>query len=571
VIGSYALGVLLQILGSLGWGGCVHKLMKRRQNIGYSFAIAAILESGLLSVLAMGRLMPSSSMSFWFWAKCILGIWMIISYRWHMLKWLRENPWIAVFGSLLALHACCPSSNFDCFSAHFPIPKLFIETEGYPLRPDFQYLDALPLAAHMWMIPPFAAGFEGGVNIISSVFAVAIFVFIAQSWGHRLGFLSLMVCLSMPEFIRVSLDPMVDTPCFFFALVGMSAFRQHGRRPTLGFACWAFLVGIKPTLAPLAIIGCIIFIRHNPWKKNLKALPWLFAISLPASIWYLKNTWLHGSPLYPYFGTASIAPLIPAEVLQSMPSETILWRFWNYLTICFAEQRYALSFGFWPLFCVPFFIKTLGRQRLISLCLIMGFAITLAFTPFKNRYFMPYLFLLLPFMALLARDVSNTVRYLLYGIVFINSISVAPYLMQPLYAAAKAWDRDDFYRFKFYNYGAYERLKELPPGKILLVGQASHWIDRPHQLSVISETHLDFTRMSSVDQLLDFLSEQQLKFVVFDWRDVNGMAENNNPWYRKKAHCAQRALHWMQQLQQHPSISMVYEENGVRVLERTGP
>ena len=140
----------------------------------------------------------------------------------------------------------------------------------------------------------------------------------------------------------------------------------------------------------------------------------------------------------------------------------------------------------------------------MSVCLVMGFAITLAFTPFKNRYFMPYLFLLLPSMALSARAASTQVRYVLYGVVFINAITIAPYLIQPLYAAAKGWDRDDFYRFKFYNYGAYERLRELPEGTFLLVGQASHWIDRPHKLSVISETHLDFTRMESVDELLIF-------------------------------------------------------------------
>ena len=46
------------------------------------------------------------------------------------------------------------------------------------------------------------------------------------------------------------------------------------------------------------------------------------------------------------------------------------------------------------------------------------------------------------------------------------------------------------------------------------------------------------------------------------------MAENNNPWYRKKAHCAKLARHWMEQLQRHPQISLVYEESGVRVLEK---
>ena len=279
--GSYALGVLCQILGSLGWGGCVHKLLGRRQNLGSSFAVACIAESGFLSALAMIRAMPASAMVFWFWAKSILGIFFIVFYRKPIGKWLGDHPCIAVFGGLLTLHACCPTSNFDCFSAHFPIPKLFLEAEGYPVRPDFQYLDALPLAAHMWLIPAFATGLEGGANIVSGIFAFAIFVFISQNWGRRLAFLSLMVCLSMPEFIRVSLDPMVDTPCFFFVLVGMWAFRQHQRKHFLGIACWTFLVGIKPTLAPFSIVAMAIFIGNQSWNKSLKALPWVLLISLP--------------------------------------------------------------------------------------------------------------------------------------------------------------------------------------------------------------------------------------------------------------------------------------------------
>jgi hypothetical protein len=329
---------------------------------------------------------------------------------------------------------------------------------------------------------------------------------------------------------------------------------------------WVFLVGIKPTCAPFAIFGLVWLIHRVGLKTCFKWSPVLFLLTLPASIWFIKNAWLYGSPLYPYVGGPNIAPLIPSEVLAQLPSRSWSEKLWGYIWVVFADHRYVLSLGFWPLFSLPFLLIKKHNTKILTICVISGLLLTLLMTPFKNRYMMPFLFCYLPTMAILLKKSPLIVRLCLYGTVLFNGISFSPYLAQPLYATIKGWNVDDFYGFKFYNYQAYQNVRNLPKGKILLVGQASHWLKRPHILSVISETHLDYTRLKSIDDLLDFIHANEIRHIVFDWRDVHGMAESTNPWYAKKSYCAQKALLWMKALEQHPHISFQFEQSGVRVM-----
>ena len=180
---------------------------------------------------------------------------------------------------------------------------------------------------------------------------------------------------------------------------------------------------------------------------------------------------------------------------------------------------------------------------------------------------MPYFFVALPAMALLAQYSPKGIKILLGLSVVFNLAYALPYMGQPLYAAYKNWNKHDYYRFKFPNYSAYEKANRCPEGKILLIGQASHWLDRPHVLAVISETYLDFTRMETIENFKHFLVTQNIAFIVFDRQDVLGMANSSDPWYRGKSWCAQRALYWVDQLLEKSAAKEILMESGVQIID----
>ena len=572
---QYALGVTLQVLGTLGLGWFFQKICfsKFREPVYFSIAVglAYIFESTLLGIFSLAGFLWILPLQAYALLKAAVGLYVLGRYaekiRNHLLKcW----PLGFIFG-LFLLNACVPTSNFDCFSAHLPIPKLFLAAQGYPLRPDFQYL-ALPLGAHMWSLPSMSLGLEGGCNAVAPLFSFFLIFTIFQFFGSKCAVWSLLVCLSMPEFIRVSLDPMVDTPCFYYACAGYLCLRS--RRIELhwiGLWFWCFLFAIKPTLAPFALIAVLWYLSRDFCDRSqhfrIKTAGILILAAGIGLFWCIKNGLVHQNIFYPYLGSSTIQPLIPTEWHPAINQD---WgeRILKYFRVIFLDHRYNLSLGFWPLFSLPFVWRCKnGAQRWILFLLVLGLMFTLLLTPFKNRYAMPYFFVALPAMALLAQYSSLGIKILLGLSVSFNLAYALPYVGQPLYAAYKNWDKHDYYRFKFPNYSAYEKANRSPEGKILLIGQASHWLDRPHVLAVISETHLDFTRMDSIENFKHFLTNQNISFIVFDRQDVLGMAKSSDPWYRGKSWCAQRALYWVDQLLEKSAAKEIFMETGVQMID----
>lgn len=597
----YSLGVFAQCLASLGlalWTLHIAKVFygapARRRDLIIAFGLGMIIESTLLGLLSFLHTLEPWLLQSCFAFKCsgillpILNISNKTSSKAQRLKptfaslsiskstnsKLSSNiyPWLFIaISALLLLNACVPTASFDNFSAHFPIPKLFIEARGYPHRPDFQYLDALPLGAQLWFILPFQLNLEGAANAISPIFTIGLWAFIRMNYGKAIALYSLLICCSIPEFLRVSLDPMVDSPCIFFAVIGYHLLRSsHKEQRYLGFTFWCFLVSIKPTMLPFPLVAYLwILSRETPknWAKQTLILALLSQVGL---IWLYKNAWVHHNPFYPHLWSPEAAPLIPNNVLEQMPNPTsLLQRVHDYFFVLFAEKHYNLSLGFWPLASLPILLLKAHKRPWLWITLAFGLWLTFSLTPFKNRYALPFLFLLLPLWSSLALHSHRSIKGLIWLTASINTLSIIPYTAQPLLALAKNLDVDEYYRFKFYNYSAYEAANRLPEGRLLLIGQASHWIKRDHQLSVISETHLDYTRLESLEGFIEHLRQNDIAYIVFDRSDITGMSKHPQAWYVKKAYCAQRALHWVDQLLAHPKAKLIQNIHGVDLIDTT--
>jgi hypothetical protein len=573
---QFACGVILQVVGTLGLSWFCQKTLTKvfgfQLKISCAFGLAFLLESTGLGLLSFVGLLKPTLLQGWMILKVGLGLYVGLTQARLLFQHLRNNLSLSLVTLAFLFNACLPTSNFDCFSAHLAIPKLFLEAQGYPLRPDFQYLEALPLGAHMWYLPGLSLGLEGSCNALAPLFAFFIFFLMRQTFGGRCAWWSLCVALSMPEFLRVSLDPMVDTPCFFYILAGFLCLRSRKLElQWLGLGFWCFLFALKPTLAPCALVGtCWMLWRVRQQLLTPRGIQYSFillGLGIMGCLWSLKNAVLYGNILHPYWGAAHMGPYIPMDWRPNLDYALNI-KIWNYLKVLFADYHYNLSLGFWPLFSLPLVwkIKTSSQRWVLGL-FILGLALTFALTPFKNRYAMPYFFLALPSMALLAQNSSRGMKGLLILTVCFNLASAAPYIGQPLWVAYKQWNQDDYYRFKFYNYAAYEAANRCPEGKILLIGQPSTWIQRPHLLAVISETHLDFTRLEQLETFIKYLHTNQISFVVFDRSDAQGMANNSDPWYRGKSWCALKALEWVDALKAHASTQVIHQEAGVEILD----
>jgi hypothetical protein len=258
IVSEFFTGVALQTLGVYGSIWAITQILKNHlfrdfsssQTVIVAFGLAMIMESTLIGTLSVAECLPLFLTQTIFFAKAGLGTWALSKSSFGNSAKTALAHWpILLWGAAILLNACIPTSSFDNFSAHFPIPNLFIEASGYPLRPDFQYLDALPLGAHMWSIPGFSVHLEGAANAISPIFSLALIAGITSFYGRKCGLWALVACLSMPEFIRVSLDPMMDTPCFFYGTIGFILIRHRCRlHQWIGLLFWMFLMSIKPTL-----------------------------------------------------------------------------------------------------------------------------------------------------------------------------------------------------------------------------------------------------------------------------------------------------------------------------------
>lgn len=579
----YFTSILLQCISCLGLTALCYFILRQRffktsHLIVHAFAISQIFESSLLGILSIFQALPKPLLKVYFAVKIVLGVYVFISRYKQILQWIAQYKFISLTSILLIIAASLPTSSYDSFCAHFLIPRLFIEHGGYPIRPDYQYLDALPLGAHMWFLPGFSWNLEGTANIISPIYTIMTLVMISYYYGKKHAYWSFLILLSMPEYIRVSLDPMMDSPSCFYALLGTTCLWRHlktnGKKIYIDLILsglyLSFLMAIKPTHLVFPILW-FLFLAVDLLKHKLKLQTTLYCLIaiLPGTLWYIKAALIHGNPFYPYLFSNQASPLIPADISPQF-SKFSLEAITTYCKTIFFDHHWALSLGPWPIIFIPILILLSYRSRYlryIALFFIFGFILTLYFTSFKNRYFIPYLILFLPAMASLIGRMGIWSKRLLLSTSLFTVLTFTPYFVQPLYVFAKNWTHDQYYQHKFQNYSAIRKANQLPPGRILFIASPVYWIERDHIFSVFSETYIDYTRIKTLNQFLEQLKTLNIRFIVFDIKSTQGMSQHPSAHYRKKAYCAKQCLHWLEQLTLSGHVQKLSNEQGILTLQ----
>jgi hypothetical protein len=566
------MGACLQILGTAAGIWLTGKLNFKAsefslKNTVQNFCYFTIFESTFLALLSFLYFLDPLVLKSWFWLKACLGFFVVFQYKTSLFTLLKTNRFLSLICFALLVAISVPTANFDCFSAHFAIPRLFIEESGYPLRPDYQYLDALPLAGHMWYLPGLAAENEGALNVLSLVYFFFIFLLLKAYYSQRVAFYGSLLLLSMPQWIRVTLDPMMDTPSSFYALYAWVLLTTSlDKKWCLFFMSSCFLIAIKPTLVAFPLLAtCFIIGKLFSNKLRFSQIIFLLGSIGCGGVWYFKNWLLHGNPLYPHLFSNVIPPNLPDDLYTANPD--MFHSLWQYILTIMADHRWVLSYGPWPLICLPLLILGIKNKRVryLLLYLCLGFLITWTFASFKNRYFMPYLITALPLMSLWVARAPFWLKSLLKFQVALNLLLFSPYFLQPVYSIYKKYNYESYMTFKYPKYPVYQQVNQSDAKKVLLVGQPAYWLTKPHQLAIISETNLDFTRIHSLTELFDHFEKNQIDTLVYDRSDTEGMAAKADPHYAKKAYQAKICRDWMNKLLNSPKIQILSESKGMVV------
>lgn len=223
----------------------------------------------------------------------------------------------ALAGILIVELILCilPPVSRDALIHHLAIPKLWIRHGGwfetpwaqfsyFPMNVDLLYLvslmfgnDVFPAFIHML--------FGWGTGYL-------VYRYLRDREGRTWGLLGLLVFVSTPMVIRLSVTAYVDLGLVFFTTASVLAYLRWrdggcGEAKWLLFsaACMGLAAGTKYNafITWIFLNGAVCYLYARDTGKQLQALRWgavffLTALAV-ASPWLVKNLLLKGNPVYP--------------------------------------------------------------------------------------------------------------------------------------------------------------------------------------------------------------------------------------------------------------------------------
>jgi len=217
--------------------------------------------------------------------------------------------------ALEGLLCLTPPISRDALIHHLAIPKLWIRHGGFfetpwadysyfPMNVDLMYWvalrfgnDMLPALIHML--------FGWGTGYL-------VYRYLKKHAGRIWGMLGLLVFVSTPMVIRLSITAYVDLGMIFFTTASVLSYLRW-RDGSYEDVKWILLAGVCMGLAAgtkynaliswLFLGGAVCFLYARDTGRQLQAIRWGALFSLVAlavvSPWLVKNLILQGNPIYP--------------------------------------------------------------------------------------------------------------------------------------------------------------------------------------------------------------------------------------------------------------------------------
>jgi len=234
-------------------------------------------------------------------------------------QWV-EWCWLAAWGLTLAawvVHIVCDGlrqfpSDWDSLMYHIPLVNHWLQA-GSLYAPDAA-LWSNPGNGEvigLWMVGPFSGDFLIGLTNLpvavllgfGTVEAARAFG-VGRSLSHIAGLLVVANGVVLRQLVDAEND--VAVAGFFIGAVGYGVRYARDPRPanlTLGAVCLGLLVGTKFYAAAYAGALWVIVVQLTVAVRGRQgaavATRWAVGAAVLGGYWYIRNTWVTGSPLYP--------------------------------------------------------------------------------------------------------------------------------------------------------------------------------------------------------------------------------------------------------------------------------
>lgn len=240
-------------------------------------------------------------------------------YRWFCLVTC------GVIGWFYLLYAAVPPAEFDVREYHLQIPREWFQQGRIQFVPHNVYGN-MPMGAElhalgaMAFFPSESAWWYGAISgkvsiaCLTLLTAFGVFSYVYKYVGERSAWIAAIVYLSTPWIFDTSTKGLVEGAFalyLFATLYALQGIKSDSATNETENSRWCILAGslagaaasVKYTavvfvVAP-AFVGLVTISLRESRRSWKPALIFLMATAVSSGLWYAKNTWQTGNPVYP--------------------------------------------------------------------------------------------------------------------------------------------------------------------------------------------------------------------------------------------------------------------------------
>ena len=460
---------------------------------------------------------------------------------------------LAIIGILEVLLCLTPPISRDALIHHLAIPKLWIRHGGFYETP-WNVFSYFPMNIDLLYLVPLLFGNDRLPAFIHLLFGwatgILVYQYLKEQEGRLWGLLGLLVFVSTPVVIRLSVTAYVDLGMTFFTTASVLVYlRWRDGRYADGkwFLLSALFMGLAAGSKYNALISwvfltvAVCYLYAKDTGTQMQAIRWglLFsAIALAVvSPWFVKNLILKGNPIYPLmdnlFSWIHVGRETPSYLAAGgaasggysvFGTRAILYgeELWQILLLPFriffegrdhSPQHFDGILNPLVVFAIPFAFAGSRKGHRLFFLLFIGFVFFVAaFTAdMRIRYILP----ILPFLTILAvTGIRNITEWLasrgqvaLKGVGRSVFLAVAVLLAANLYYLANqfvtirplpyllgAESRDEFLSRQVGSYPAVAYINRTLPDDavvyLLFLGGRGYYLERDYLYHVSLENHM---------------------------------------------------------------------------------
>ncbi|MEK8023486.1 MAG: glycosyltransferase family 39 protein [Candidatus Hydrogenedentota bacterium] len=225
-------------------------------------------------------------------------------------------PLLIVPHFLTFLAALMPPVYYDSLVYHCGLPNMFLQ-EGRWIPVPGNVFASYPQVMEMNFLLLMGTGAASGpcllVWTMSILSVIAVIAFARRFVDEGVGWTAAALVSVTPFWLLLASDAYVDIPLACCTFLSLFAFCLFDRNETSYGSEWlcglsaGFTFGIKYTGAALVILLAV------GWVARRRVVRFSLGAFLAAAPWFVRNIWMTGNPVFPFFSDAMSDPALKSE------------------------------------------------------------------------------------------------------------------------------------------------------------------------------------------------------------------------------------------------------------------